>query len=499
MTVTIRNVESTMEKRIITGLITSDELLKQLVDTINPEYFKSSYIRKLCYWILEFYTKYEKAPFEDITNILNVKERELKDGEYELVEEVLKEASVQYKHIQSMNVDYLADQALEFFNTRELEIITGNVQYYLSKGQLEKAQEQLALYKKATKNLTKWENPLEADKVHEAFAASERDFFRLPGKMGELIGNMKPGWLVGISGKFKGGKTWLMIDFAIMAMTSQLPTVFVSQEMSALEIRERIYKRLTAFGDHAGQFIYPAFDCWYNQTGECTRRERVNRITLITGEEPPPFTPDNPYRICTHCRENNPRLYKRALWYVLHERPEYERFNVADIMESFNRLYGDYIRVRAYPRFSASMGDIERDLDILEFSEGFVAKVGLFDYADIFKGDNEHLTGVDKEDNVWIHMAQTAAKRRMLAITGTQLTKEGQDAMKQAIKHQARWIGKLAHVDMFLMLDQTDKEMRQGISRLSVGMHRHAKFDRDRQLWLLQNYSLGQPVLDAEF
>lgn len=135
---------------------------------------------------------------------------------------------------------------------------------------------------------------------------------------------------------------------------------------------------------------------------------------------------------------------------------------------------------------------------MIEYLHDFIPDIIVVDYADILKPEDRTGDGFEKEDRTWIALSQMAMERNALVVAPTQVTKAGQEAKQQAIKHQARWVGKLGHVDVMLALNQTEKEQRKGLMRVSILAHRHKKFSPSHNCYVLQNLDLGQPHLDSE-
>jgi len=51
-----------VERRIITGLITSTEFIQQIESIWDTQLLESSTARMLAGWVFEYYKKYQKAP-----------------------------------------------------------------------------------------------------------------------------------------------------------------------------------------------------------------------------------------------------------------------------------------------------------------------------------------------------------------------------------------------------------------------------------------------------
>jgi len=293
--------------------------------------------------------------------------------------------------------------------------------------------------------------------------------------------------------------SFLVQEFGIMGIFSGLRVAFFSLEMSKKQMKKRIYRRLTATGNQEDDFRYPMFDCWFNQTGECEMAERTNKITLLDENgRPPEYSPDMEYRPCTYCRDKRNDNYGWAVWYETIRRPKFNLENVAREIKPIQKRFGNMFRIKAYPKFTANVSDIMRDLDVLEHTEGFTPDMVIIDYADSVKPEDQIISGVDKEDRTWIALGQLAGIRKVLVFAPTQTTKDAMEARQTTSKHTARWVGKLGHVEVMLAMSQTKEEKEQGIMRISTMMHRHEDFNEDLSCIILQNIKVGQTLLDSQ-
>jgi len=280
---------------------------------------------------------------------------------------------------------------------------------------------------------------------------------------------------------------------------SGLRVAFLSLEMSDTNTNERIYRRLTAFCDDGGQFIYPCIDCAKNQKGGCDLPQRNNARKLLRDDETlPDFHPNIPYKVCQACRGNGSGRFELATWFEMIDRPKYELRSVRDRLRSFVRSYGDNLRVKVYPKFTANAQMITRDLDLLERTEDFMPDLVVIDYAGAMAPEDARETGVQRADTTWKTLAGLAQKRRVLLATGSQGTRGS--IYKKDVQQDdlAEWIGQLAHVDVMMALNQTGDEKRRGLMRISLLVHRHKKFFEDQQAVVLQNLDLGQVNLESE-
>jgi hypothetical protein len=513
-----RKVSTDIEKKVIIGMIVSKKYLQEIYQLADLSYFQSTYTRKIAEWCLEHYSYYEEAPFDTIQDIYSNNKPNLSQEDSELINTLLLDVSKKYE-VEGINVPYLLDRTVEFFKSRELEITAGNIQVLLSKGDLASAEEQVANYRKVQKLASNWINPFDPDEIYETFQDKDFEFFKFPGVLGEFLGAMERGWLVGVSGAFKAGKTWFVQEFGVIALLSGLRVAFFSLEMNEKAMKERLYRRFTAAGDYEGEQIYPVFDCLKNQNGTCLLRRRVQDVQLLdeSGNKPE-FDKDHPYRVCTACRnlkeKNYPdreediwkeneadqgrREYQAETWFEILERPEFSAYETERAMKGFRKQFGHLYRIKAYPRFSANTGEIKRDLDLLEMVEGFIPDLIIIDYVDILKPEDSAISGIEKEDRSWIALARLAAERHTLVVTPTQVKIDALKTEVIDVTHMARWVGKLAHVDIMITLNQLEKEKPMGRARVGVIAHRHKEFMPGSTVTILQRPKLGQIHLDSE-
>jgi len=375
---TRRRIDSSVEEKIVTAAIMSDAFLKQIYTIYDPAYLKSPFAQRVMKWAIEYYESYEKAPKNHIKDIYDIEKNKIEEAEEKIIAAFLTKLSQQYEmETQEINDDYYVDTALKYFELRELEITSGNVQKLIEVGKVDEAKEQFENYKKVVRQTSGWYNPFDKKNIIATFEDSNEILFSFPGQLGEMIGGFERGWLFSVVGKFKGGKSFLLQEIAVQALLKRLKVVYVSLEMKRRNLDKRLYRRLCAMAEGDRNFIYPAFDCEKNQSGECKKPERKNRIRLLTDDdEIPEFDPESDYKPCCVCRKTNPKEYEFATWFESIKRPPISVSAIVKKTNSFKQMFGsNNLRVKTYPRFSASISDIKRDIDTLEVVEGFVADV----------------------------------------------------------------------------------------------------------------------------
>lgn len=498
---TIKSLDTQIENQIATAMITSTKFLMETEKLFTPEYIKNSFAKIICFWCIDYFKRYKKAPQNHIKDIfLMESELGMTKEDKEIIGIFLSKLSSKYSEEQSINSDYVRDNAFNYFKLRELEIRTVEAQRLLSIGKVEEAEEQFTQFKKIAYQTSGWFNPFESKEVFEVFDEDEEGIFRLPGALGHIVGPLERDWFIAVLAPFKRGKTWFLQEMAVRGLFQRLKVVFISLEMKRKNIKERIYKRITGFGSKTGEdvFLYPVFDCELNQTGECERQERRNQIQLRAKNSPKPdFDVDMEYRPCAYCREHFISDYQLETWYEVIEVPQFEFSKTKKTVQAFMNMYGDNLRAISYPRMTASISDIRRDLLLLEQHEQFIPDIIIIDYADILKPVSSKGKKLDDIDDIWKMLASMAAERHCILFTASQGTRGAIYKSDMAQDDLAEWIGKLGHVDLFVGLSQTKEEKHSKIIRVNGLVHRHKEIDENLFALMLQQLETGQFSLDS--
>jgi len=492
-----RKVDTLIEKRVVTGLICSTEYIRKISPNIKLDFFQSTFTKKVAKWALDYYKLYEEACKEHIADIWMKERMKIKEEEEGLIEKLLLEISEQYDRDGEINVDYLVDRTLEYFTVRELELIKGNLDACLSQGDIEGAQESVLKHKKFMRGGSSWVNPFEERYIEEVFTerGNKEPFFKFPGQLGEFVGEIEREYFVTIAGPFKKGKTWVLQEVAVVGMLTGRKVVIFSLEMNRRKLNERLFKRILGAADEeGGQGTYPCFDCLLNQEDSCDSPHRTNWERLLDDSgQKPEFSDDLIYRPCTYCREHPNSQYIPATWFETIVRPP---FNYTNVLNK-TKFLPNNLRVMIYPRFSANLSDINHDLDLLYFNEDFAPEIIIIDYPDILKSEGKR-GGVEDVDDTWKSIAKLTGERHAAVFVVTQVTREALEKVSVKQGNIAGWIGKIAHVDVMLSINQTQEEKKAGVMRMGYIVHRHNEFSEDRFCWMLQNLSYGQVLLDSQ-
>ena len=504
MSYTRQEIDGSIERRIITGLIVDDTYCRDALMMTKQRYFKTDYARRIFGWIAEYYKKYKHAPGKEIQSIFAAESLALREAEADLIETFLQDISDKYASTDSFNGQYLLDETKKFCEDRAFEILAETIEGFRLQGKLDKCRETVRNFEKIAKTTNSWFNPFDDKEVKEFMA--ERDLnklFKLPGVLGEMMGWFEREWFVAIMGPYKRGKSFYSSELIYHALTTKLKIALFSLEMNDKTLERRLYKRLTAMNEYGGEFAYPVFDCKLNQSGACKKLERKNKIPLLKAGSSalPPFDPMSNYRPCDYCRryKDDYQYYLPTTWWAVQKQPKnIDDQSILKKTRAFKRLYGNNLRVMTYPAFSAKFDDLIADLDNLEYTEGFVPDVILIDYIDILAREVKGDERADANEK-WQRGKNLAGVRKALVINANQSNRDSIDKKSLEQKNTAEDIRKLAHVDALFTLNQTKEEKKAGVMRIETLIHRHEESTEKGQVLVLQNLKLGQPFLDSEW
>lgn len=150
-----------IERKIIIGLITSTEYASRLKNAWNIKFIQSDMAKKLSMWTWEYFDRYGKAPGTDIEAIYYSKlktERNLTPEVAEEIEhDILPNLSEEYEG-EGINVDYLYEETLKYFNEQNLSLHLDAAQLFIKAGNLSEAENTFFNYKPLRVSMTEIDN-----------------------------------------------------------------------------------------------------------------------------------------------------------------------------------------------------------------------------------------------------------------------------------------------------------------------------------------------------
>jgi len=497
-------VDLTVEKQIITNMITNSDFLKEIVPLVKSDYWQTPLARKVSKWILNHYNQYEAAPKEEITDIFAAESLSLNSDEADLIEIFLQNLSAQYE--QNFNKPFAIDKAIAYFRKRSLEVHKERLDGLIKLDKIDEAEKEVAGFNKVAKVMGTYVNPNDPEFIKKVMNEAEDDkLIRFRGALGDLLDWFCRGMLVSVQGGYGIGKSWILSECRMLGIFAGLNVFEFNFEMNDKRLAQRYYKRITAQMEQGGKFIYPSFDCILNQHNLCNKHFRTNEIGLYdpeTGTKPHSieYQPKG-YKPCTFCRnhESFKRDYKMDSWFIEIERPAISTEKILSKTQAVTRTYGDNWRLKCFPRFSATLSDMERQLDIAEYLEGFIPDIIIVDYADIVVPELKDGNDEQKIDDIWKSLARIAGERHTLVITATQIKTAALNKRKSKMgdaSGSAR--AKYGHPDIAFGIHQTPEEKQMRYIRVSKIKGRDEQFNELEEVRVLRQLEVGQAFLDSE-
>jgi len=475
-----------------------EEFLSKVSQFLKPHHFASPYRRKVYQHLCSFFDQFRRSPtLQELRDYCLVREKadQMREGIEALLQDV--------PHIDITNVDYVVDKALAFARKSNLVHLVDEVISNLNKGDVQHAETVVQTFTKVSFDLNRFYTFEEMiPQCIEMVEGEDEDSltFRYGGLLGELVGPLRPGWLVGVLAPTKRGKTWFLIHTTLQAVLSRLKVYFVSLEMPLNQVIRRFVQMY--FGCDGTQKWRTVPDCELNQEGICTRPERVSSVSLETdkGELPSSYE-DTPrdYQPCVACRDKEDSHFRLSGWKVRNlAREKVDLKSRLSKINWFVKMYGSYGRVCCYPAYSAKVWDILGDVNILE-SNGFIPNVIVIDYADLLVPSSRYVEYRHQLDEIWKSLKRLAVEKNCIVVTASQTTRGSMGKGLLEATDVAEDIRKVAHCDLMIGLNQTDRERKTSILRINVIARREGFFDPKRQLKCLSDFNCGRLIIDESW
>lgn len=511
-----------IERKILIGLITNSDFLKQIEDEWDGEYIESQAARLISDWCWEYYTKFHKAPMREIETIY-LKKLKAKRVNKELAEEIETEIlpSLSEEYDAEQNVDYLLETAREFFAEQQIQFHIDEISTFLEKGKLDEAKtavEKFKLKEKPKDEAFNLASPEALQRVSAAFQEQQEPVVKFPGALGDFWNEyLVRGGLVGILAAEKRGKTFLLLEFMMRAFTQKKKVAFFQAgDMTEAQqiIRTAIYlcKRSNK-EKYCGVRYIPVQDCIHNQKDTCRRRVRECSFGLfgeemgdredITKQDLIEALENNPdYKPCYNCKEwlqesnhwGTPWLEKLEIKQALTEQAALKAW------ERFFVKAGRDVMLSTHANGTLTVTGMEKILDDWKEKHGFEPDLVLVDYGDLLVSE-VRTEFRHQEDAKWKRLRGLSQKTNALWVVPTQADADSYKKDVLDMTNYSEDKRKNAHVTALFGLNQ-DKHGREkeiGIMRINKIVVRDGDFNPNQQVHVLQHLAIGRPYLGSYY
>ncbi len=492
------------EENIIISSIVSTDFLKEIIDIARPELFSIPHSKIVFKWVKEYFDKYKEAPGTNINDLYEIYKEKINDNDASSIGKFLETLEGKYDDV--FNYKFATDKAIQYFRRKNFLDISQRLKSLVETGRIDEADQELTKFKKVSKQTSRWINPNDPEYAKKVYDNDEKDrLIKLPGSLGDLLGWWERGWLVMGQGVYGSGKSQFLKEIEVLAMRERLRVAEINLEMGDKLVSKRYYRKIANRSEKKTQFLYPVFDCYWNQIDDCTIKERRNKVRLMGEDDPKPKFHNAPvdYRPCSICRFKDQK-YHPATWFEILNRELLETDYLENRLNDFTKSYGDVYRLMCYPKYTANLSDINRDLELLEYTEDFIPDVIVIDYADILRPEDGsmHDNEESRINQTWMALSQLAQRKHCLVVTVSQVKLE---VLKERKKHgkmgdasgSAR--AKYAHPEIAFAFMQTNDEKEQGIVRFNAIKLRDDYFNESEEVLVLQDLSLSNALIDSEY
>jgi hypothetical protein len=514
-----------LERRIIIGLIVSTDFTQRIRKRWNERYLKSSMAKLLSTWCLEYFDKYEKAPYGDIEGIYIEKLKNghiPKDVAEEIEEDILPGLDEEYEEGQQFNSDYLFDQTKKYFQERHLEIHSEEIKDLVDAGQLEEAENLATSYQLLVSDisigldLSKEEALVE---VESAFNQSVQRVISYPGALGELWNDqMIRGGFVGLMAPEKRGKTYWLLELAMRGVTQKANVAFFQAgDMTQSQQLRRICIYLARKSDnpkYCGELYLPIRDCLLNQLNRCDSEEREDSLGPFAGMK----VEDNDnlreirkkidwkklykayqtfedYRPCYNCPQWR---MNGAIWLKkIDTGPPLQAPEAKKVLTKFFKKYKRHFLLSTHVSGTLSIKEIRSILSTWEKERGFVPDLILVDYADLLISDTKEFR--HSQDSIWRGLRGLSQERHCLVVTVTQTDSASYEQDRLRLKNFSEDKRKYSHVTAMYGLNQDPKgrEKELGLMIINELVVREGEFSSAREVYVMQKLQIGRPYLGS--
>jgi replicative DNA helicase len=512
------DINSNQEDLFLTGMIVSEEFMKGIIHVIEPRFFCSPHIRTVCGWAIEYYEEFKKVPGSQIQEIFDIESRNAELADKELIETLLINISTKYTH-KPFNSGYLLPKMLDYLRERVVEIAIEDAKWNLKKKGPDAAWMTLNEIKKVSSKMPKGVTFFRDfdDRFEGWYYRDKQEIMRFPGALGNYFAPILRKKLLAFMGKPKSGKSWWLLYCAYIAVTYKLNVAFFSLEMDTSEVEERLACMLTAreFGDGRKMYKVPVFDCMKNQDGTCVKSICTNPGESILEEDgKAPDYLDTPHVICDVCRrdwavddQDTPSDYDFSSWM---EEEEFEKLSAKQIGEAVERFrlhFGqDQLKIFSHRIGTATIQDLEDELDHVEQIEGWIPDALIVDYADILKKNGAMSERRHQLSDIWEQLSGMCKERNVAGFTASQGNRGSVSKSTLTSEDIAEDFGKVMIVDGLIGINEdnassekTGKDKYWQRQNLKWIAHRHKKDLREwEKCVVLNNLTLGQVYVDSE-
>lgn len=448
-------IELSIERRVISNLIMSTPLIAFCKSAGDPSLFESSLGRIVATWCYDYYDHTSAAPGYAITDLYRQKVSELPTADADMVFAFLSTCSDEWA---PDNVELSKAMALKYFQERSLVRLYEKLGRAIQGKDISRGYTEIAQFTKPDAHKSEGVSLFkDAGEIANAFDNTEEELFRMPGPLGAIMGPIIREDFIALVGPPKCGKTWWLMNFATVAALSGLKVLFISLEMSKVQMIRRFWQMLTGTTRYGEEVDWPTFT--FDESG---------KARVVVGKHTPPMVDT--------------------------------RISSIEAMQSTFRKMSrrGQLELRNYSLGNLSINGLKSELKNLDVYENFIPDVICLDYAD----GMDHGPGAverDRLNNTWKALRNVASEIKGAVITVSHSGRDTVGGEKDVkAKNVTDDIRKVNHVTKLGNINQTVEEKKMGIVRIDFDTLRDGAPVNDAVV-CTSCLAIGRPYLEIEF
>lgn len=509
------NIGNGLEDLILTGMIISKEFMEEISHVVSPEFFQSPHIQQVMGWVIEYWQENKDVPKETIQEIYQAECRNAKVEDQDLIHRLLSNMFEKYEG-REFNHTYMKTKTLEYIRERSVHVTIEEASWLLKRKGADAAESRIAqheIVKEKTSKVRESSFFRNFKRKFDAWFYQDRTpLITFPGALGRYMQPLLRGKLIAYLAPPKSGKSWHLINTAYMGLTQKKNVLFFSLEMSEEEVNERFTSmmlgRERTLNSKPVEYWVPVYDCILNQNGECNKSCCPNRGVSILKNGQIPKYEDTPEHIpCTKCRGLKDSNYIPTTWVLKEIRKPLQHGETFKQISGLEKHFNlDKLKIITYGIGTASISDIEDNLDELELREGWLPDVICLDYADLLRHDTTYREKRHQIGSIWENLSRVAKTRKILIFTASQGNRGSMAKSKLSASDISEDFSKVMTADALIAInsdngesDLTKKDSYWFRHDLQWVVHRYKKHLHPWETCqVLHQFDLGQPVIDSE-
>jgi len=504
-----RPEDAQAERKIVTAMIMSGRCIRAFRNQDCNRFFQTRFARIIADWCFKYFEKYETAPKSQIANIFEVESDYLEQDVADMVERYLESLSQEFENTNHFNAQYWIDYSEEYFRNRSYKELAKEISKAADSGDAKKAEEVYAGFKHVQVAMPEGVDVFDQDHITDHRLAVEEDkgayLFKMPGALGELLGDIERDTFFGFLSREKAGKSWLLMELGFRGVREGCNVVsFDVGDMTERQSDNRYYSYLTSkpFKDrYEGRYWKPVLDCLWNQEGSCDEGCSDNVVKYDDKDRPyfnKMYKEARDHVPCTKCKGT--KRFRGSVWWKKERLKKWTWKEVREKTAWFEHRFrkGSFRRVNR-PMSSTRASDIESWILLNHDRTGIIPDVVLIDYADILLPENGRVEFRHQENEKWRMLRRISQKYHCAVITATQSDAAGYKKRSLDLMNFSEDKRKYGHVTHFYAINKTKTEEDHGISRIGALLLREDEMAIIREVTLLQALRKGRPYVASFF